>query len=288
MRSSAAFSATLWRASFGTSTRLILKFSIAATFASASAVWSVPANAVTFDFSTLNASVVGRVAECPCYDPVSGTQIFSGATASQTNYGWTEGTTNPATLYLMGGTHGNNAGKMYIPSGAPQFALPGSAGGPPALNGTETALGNHNTQGTGYFAQSNGFPLYFWFGSPGTASAQGAPGAVSILNSLYLADAGVGVTITGYSDFGITPVDSYTLTSAISFTPQQIVLDWTNIEYVAISGGSGFYVNDIEVNDSLATPLPAALPLFATGLGALALLGWRRKRPARPHALSRS
>ena len=26
------------------------------------------------------------------------------------------------------------------------------------------------------------------------------------------------------------------------------------------------------------TPLPAALPLFATGLGGLGLLGWRRKR----------
>jgi hypothetical protein len=30
----------------------------------------------------------------------------------------------------------------------------------------------------------------------------------------------------------------------------------------------------------VATPLPAALPLFATGLGALGLLGWRRKRKA--------
>jgi hypothetical protein len=27
-----------------------------------------------------------------------------------------------------------------------------------------------------------------------------------------------------------------------------------------------------------ATPLPAALPLFATGIGGLGLLGWRRKR----------
>jgi hypothetical protein len=31
---------------------------------------------------------------------------------------------------------------------------------------------------------------------------------------------------------------------------------------------------------SSQTPLPAALPLFATGLGALGLLGWRRKRKA--------
>jgi hypothetical protein len=33
---------------------------------------------------------------------------------------------------------------------------------------------------------------------------------------------------------------------------------------------------NIEVTDP--TPLPAALPLFASGLGALGLLGWRRKR----------
>jgi len=33
-----------------------------------------------------------------------------------------------------------------------------------------------------------------------------------------------------------------------------------------------------------ATPLPAALPLFATGLGALGLLGWRRKRKAQAAA----
>jgi hypothetical protein len=32
--------------------------------------------------------------------------------------------------------------------------------------------------------------------------------------------------------------------------------------------------------DVSQTPLPAALPLFATGLGALGLLGWRRKRKA--------
>jgi hypothetical protein len=31
----------------------------------------------------------------------------------------------------------------------------------------------------------------------------------------------------------------------------------------------------------VVTPLPAAFPLFATGIGGLGLLGWRRKRKAR-------
>jgi hypothetical protein len=43
-------------------------------------------------------------------------------------------------------------------------------------------------------------------------------------------------------------------------------------------GGSGYYFV------SAATPLPAALPLFATGLGGLGLLGWHRKRKAQSAA----
>ena len=42
-------------------------------------------------------------------------------------------------------------------------------------------------------------------------------------------------------------------------------------EFHATDGGTWSIAAD-------ATPLPAALPLFATGLGALGLLGWRRKR----------
>ena len=36
----------------------------------------------------------------------------------------------------------------------------------------------------------------------------------------------------------------------------------------------------ILVSEVTITPLPAALPLFATGLGAMGLFGWRRKRKA--------
>jgi hypothetical protein len=35
-----------------------------------------------------------------------------------------------------------------------------------------------------------------------------------------------------------------------------------------------------QMTQQVETPLPAALPLFATGLGGLGLLGWRRKRKA--------
>jgi hypothetical protein len=40
---------------------------------------------------------------------------------------------------------------------------------------------------------------------------------------------------------------------------------------------SGVGLDDVSVTP---TPLPAALPLFATGIGGLGLLGWRRKRKA--------
>ena len=43
-------------------------------------------------------------------------------------------------------------------------------------------------------------------------------------------------------------------------------------------GGPQIGIGSFLVAD--ATPLPAALPLFVTGLGALGLLGWRRKRKA--------
>jgi hypothetical protein len=53
-----------------------------------------------------------------------------------------------------------------------------------------------------------------------------------------------------------------------------------NISYFVLTDGY-IGLRDLTVGQAVATtPLPAALPLFATGLGALGLLGWLRKRKA--------
>jgi hypothetical protein len=71
-------------------------------------------------------------------------------------------------------------------------------------------------------------------------------------------------------------------------TPQASAVEGPNgiATYTPTSGQPGFSLNSSFVlsynfvSDGTAAPLPAALPLFATGIGALGLLGWRRKRKA--------
>jgi hypothetical protein len=51
------------------------------------------------------------------------------------------------------------------------------------------------------------------------------------------------------------------------------------------NNGPGWYNDNTGSLTVNVTPLPAALPLFAGGLGALGLLGWRRKRTGRSVAV---
>ena len=58
-------------------------------------------------------------------------------------------------------------------------------------------------------------------------------------------------------------------------------LDISTSSFATFIGGPGtvaFSVNIGLPDGAYVTPLPAALPLFATGLAALGLIGWRRKR----------
>ena len=55
---------------------------------------------------------------------------------------------------------------------------------------------------------------------------------------------------------------------------------FNQLGYTIAANGDYFYsaIGAGSVSSTPATPLPAALPLFASGLGALGLFGWRRKR----------
>jgi hypothetical protein len=91
----------------------------------------------------------------------------------------------------------------------------------------------------------------------------------------YTVSAFNGVEITdltnpsALSDWGVDAA----LTTMVGFSEYisggSIFVNWA---------GAAFPAQVALSTTSSATPLPAALPLFATGLGALGLLGWRRKR----------
>jgi hypothetical protein len=49
---------------------------------------------------------------------------------------------------------------------------------------------------------------------------------------------------------------------------------------ICSTSGNCIPLTTFSVTDNLAAPLPAGLPLFASGLGGLGLFGWRRKRKA--------
>lgn len=84
-------------------------------------------------------------------------------------------------------------------------------------------------------------------------------------------------------------VESTTCVVDVSFSPTTSgsfsdALTFSGLEFSLTTGLSGgvadAFVNLSGTGVPAATPLPAGLPLFATGLGALGLLGWYRKRKA--------
>jgi hypothetical protein len=76
--------------------------------------------------------------------------------------------------------------------------------------------------------------------------------------------------------------DSFSILS--TFTSLRIVMipgqnvGVTADQHLILSYSDGLLI--APSNAIIVTPLPAALPLFATGLGVMGLLGWRRKRKA--------
>jgi hypothetical protein len=92
------------------------------------------------------------------------------------------------------------------------------------------------------------------------------------------------ISTTSYGRFSTTRTDDATGLSWELFTHTFIASATTTLAFLNGDPGddNSNGLDNVVLIDlgPAATPLPAALPLFATGLGALGLLGWRRKRKA--------
>jgi hypothetical protein len=101
-------------------------------------------------------------------------------------------------------------------------------------------------------------------------------------------------TITGWGitvEKGNVPFDSQNPAAYFGIDTRSSLTDSGKIDVCAVEAGGicsdrnddvggRFLAPGIWSVSESAVPLPAALPLFAAGLGALGLIGWRRKRNA--------
>jgi hypothetical protein len=98
--------------------------------------------------------------------------------------------------------------------------------------------------------------------------------------SACVTQTGAASTTTGWGQWcaNTGPSSSHAYLNPNLTNPEQTAL-FADDQHLSAAG------QQIEANfvfdEITGTPVPAALPLFATGLGALGLLGWRRKRKTR-------
>jgi hypothetical protein len=116
------------------------------------------------------------------------------------------------------------------------------------------------------FDEFNQLPFYcVGYGSPPTAHIGVISGTTGVSDAFVYGPPDIGTNLGCYT----APCLNWNIRATGSQDPS-----------VASAFLGAFAVN---VNVS-QTPLPAALPLFATGLGLMGLLGWRRKRKAQAAA----
>jgi hypothetical protein len=130
-----------------------------------------------------------------------------------------------------------------------------------------------------YGPEFGSVPIFFWSTTP------------FLLNSLDIGSGNTShaFTVTGYlNDVAVWSVTEHTApgpcVAATGACVAALTFDGSIPNYglvigIALAGfvGNGYFVDNINFSP---VPLPAALPFFATSLGALGLLGWRRKRRA--------
>ena len=212
------------------------------------------ANATSYfdtDFLAANVTttyVVGSASDFPVTIPcsscgVGGTAGFQGIALTSNNAGVFIGETN----------------WIYNPAVQGQI---GSISG--SIDRALSAAGNPPNNAQFRLAIQQGGNIYF----------------VSVPNGTVLAD-GTYHTLSGA---GLTAASFGLFTTGGFATPGSQHPDFTQsfeFGYLTLSNAAGLTANFDNLSITVTqTPLPGALPLFATGLGALGLLGWRRKKKA--------
>ena len=155
-------------------------------------------------------------------------------------------------------------------------------------NAIITGPANQNTWLAGFFLNTNN-PLTLLNGlmSGNLSQTQGQFGEFDILFQFNLPPAGTAVPLGLKVDWTSTIEQSTGLKSSINYNdPMMFTLfdpDGNVVPNLLFESSTGDFLgvtNGASLLAQTETPLPATLPLFATGLGALGVLGWRRKKKA--------
>jgi hypothetical protein len=132
--------------------------------------------------------------------------------------------------------------------------------------------------------RGNGPPntLTFAYSTNATSLTTGTWTAFPQLNINSIVTSGSNMALSP-DIFGTTAAISATLTGLNIANGSSLFIRWADQDDPGADDALAldeFSLTPITSSTGSAVPLPAALPLFATGLGALGLLGWRRKKKA--------
>jgi outer membrane lipase/esterase len=113
----------------------------------------------------------------------------------------------------------------------------------------------------------------------GFTAATVLPGIVGTgTGSACVTQTGAAATTSGWGQWCANSTASSSTHAYLRSANSEMTSFYSDDQHFSAAGQLIVANYEIALIDRLATPLPAALPLFATGLGALGLLGWRRKR----------
>jgi len=224
----------------------------------ASLLLSSPSWAVPITYTTINPDLTN-----PSFELGTTGWTFSGSPGA--------GVYSPTSNQYTPGSDGLT-GSLVVPDGSH------AAYSPTGLSGSGSILQNTTTDYV--YNPIVGYSFTFWVGVPNTEPNGTTPvvaGPVS-LYGYWLAN---GNTASGQMPtFTITlPAVGHWEQETVFINPSDIFNASANGQTIGIEFFEGNATNNQAVNfDISTTPLPAALPLFATGIGAMGLFGWRRKR----------